>query len=148
MPNNPLEEKLAEQLHEWYLEACRRPESGFEFNPRAQEPYEALKEEQKFLDRYIAGKVFSLIQDSFIKGEASGLCEEHRKKIEEAFKEGQKVGEEKGREEIIEWAEKRRKKWNNDYIMEREFFQKIAREELDELLALLRPQEEEEPTKK
>lgn len=50
-------EKLAKKLHEWYLEACQKPESGMDFNPAAQEPYEALKETQKFLDRYIAGKI-------------------------------------------------------------------------------------------
>lgn len=54
-------EKLAEKLHEWYLEACQKPESGMDFNPAAQEPYEALKETQKFLDRYIAGKILPYI---------------------------------------------------------------------------------------
>ena len=54
-------EELAQRLHEWYLEACQQPESGMDFNPKAQEPYEALKETQKFLDRYIAEKVISFL---------------------------------------------------------------------------------------
>lgn len=68
-------EKLAKQLHEWYLEACQKPESGMDFNPNAQEPYEALKETQKFLDRYIAEKVLNLItqhQEEMVK--AFGGC--------------------------------------------------------------------------
>lgn len=52
-------ESLSKQLHEWYLEACQKPESGMDFNPKAQEPYEVLKETQKFLDRYIAKKVLT-----------------------------------------------------------------------------------------
>lgn len=55
-------EKMAEQLHKWYLEACQRPESGMDFNPAAQEPYEALKETQKFLDRYIAEKIINFYE--------------------------------------------------------------------------------------
>jgi hypothetical protein len=58
-----LAEEMAKQLHEWYLEACQRPESGMDFNPAAQEPYEALKETQKFLDRYIAAKVLVLLEE-------------------------------------------------------------------------------------
>ena len=54
-----------EQLHEWYLEACQRPESGMDFNPAAQEPYEMLKETQKFLDKYIADKINSKIEKDF-----------------------------------------------------------------------------------
>ena len=52
-------EKLAEQLHIWYLEACQQPESGMDFNPAAQEPYQLLPEGSKFLDRYIAQKVLA-----------------------------------------------------------------------------------------
>ncbi len=53
--------ELAEQLHIWYLEACQRPESGMDFNPKAQEPYELLPEGSKFLDKYIAEKIKSLL---------------------------------------------------------------------------------------
>ncbi len=56
-------EDVAQKLHSWYLEACLRPESGLDFNPAAQEPYEDLKETQKFLDRYIAEKVIALIKE-------------------------------------------------------------------------------------
>lgn len=65
-------EKLAENLHKWYLEACQKPESGMDFNPAAQEPYEALKETQKFLDRYIAEKILS---------EFSKLLQEERDRV-------------------------------------------------------------------
>ncbi len=49
-------EKMAKQLHVWYLEATRslNPKS---YNPRAQKGYEDLTEEQKEIDRYIALKV-------------------------------------------------------------------------------------------
>ena len=51
---------LAEKLHEWYLEATKKlnPES---FNPNAQESYDELTEEQKFIDKYIAQKIRELI---------------------------------------------------------------------------------------
>lgn len=53
------QENLARKLHEWYLEATARlhPES---YNPNAQKPYDAMTEEQKFMDRYIAGKIIEL----------------------------------------------------------------------------------------
>ena len=57
-------ETLAKKLHEWYLEACQKKESGMDFNPKAQEPYEGLKETQKFLDRYIAEKIIQLLEKS------------------------------------------------------------------------------------
>lgn len=49
-------EELARQLHEWYLEATRelKPEN---YNPNAQKPYDEMTEEQKFIDKYIAGKI-------------------------------------------------------------------------------------------
>jgi len=56
-------ERMAKQLHEWYLEACLKPESGMDFNPAVQEPYEVLKETQKFINLYIAEKII----DSFKK---------------------------------------------------------------------------------
>ncbi len=51
-------EQLAEQLHVWYLEASKElnPDN---YNPKAQKPYQELNEEQKELDRYIAGKILS-----------------------------------------------------------------------------------------
>lgn len=50
-------EKLAERLHIWYLEATKElhPES---YNPHAQKSYAELTEEQRFIDRYIAGKIY------------------------------------------------------------------------------------------
>lgn len=52
-------ETLARKLHGWYLEATARlhPES---YNPNAQKPYDDMTEEQKFMDRYIAGKIIEL----------------------------------------------------------------------------------------
>lgn len=49
-------ERLAELLHIWYLEATSKlhPES---FNKKAQKQYSELTEEQKFIDRFIADKV-------------------------------------------------------------------------------------------
>jgi hypothetical protein len=51
-------EQLAESLHVWYLEATRelKPES---FNPNTQKAYADLTEEQKFIDRFIAGKILA-----------------------------------------------------------------------------------------
>ncbi len=60
---NLREEELAQKLHEWYLEACQNPESGTDFNPEAQVLYKNLRESQKFLDRYIASKVLSLLSE-------------------------------------------------------------------------------------
>lgn len=57
------EEELAEKLHEWYLEACQDPESGTDYNPEAQVLYKNLRESQKFLDRYIARKIISLLSE-------------------------------------------------------------------------------------
>lgn len=74
-------EKLAEQLHIWYLEACQRPESGMDFNPKAQEAYENLPEGSKFLDRYIAKKILELLASNLER--VRGMVEEERcKKIE------------------------------------------------------------------
>ena len=49
-------EKMAKQLHVWYLEATRNlnPKS---YNSKAQKSYEDLTEEQKKIDRYIALRV-------------------------------------------------------------------------------------------
>ena len=53
-------EELAKQIHTWYLEASQKlhPES---INAEAQKSYEDLTEEQKFLDRYMAEKISSLL---------------------------------------------------------------------------------------
>ena len=50
------QEELAEQLHNWYLEAIKEldPEN---YNPDAQRKYADLREQQKFIDRYIAKKI-------------------------------------------------------------------------------------------
>jgi hypothetical protein len=54
-------EDLAEQLHLWYLEATKglNPKS---YNPQAQKSYQDLTEEQREIDRFIAGKILSLLQ--------------------------------------------------------------------------------------
>ena len=90
MKNEWEKEKLAQQLHEWYLEACQRPESGMDFNPAAQEPYEALKDTQKFLDRYIADKIIFLlvtrekqINEEFLNQKAN----QHDNEVRRQFKE-------------------------------------------------------------
>jgi hypothetical protein len=63
-------EDLAKQIHTWYLEASQKlhPES---FNPEAQKSYEDLTEEQKYLDRYLAEQIVSLLstQQAEIKRE-------------------------------------------------------------------------------
>lgn len=53
-------EDFAKQIHTWYLEASSKlhPES---FNPAAQKSYEELTEEQKYLDRYLAGKILVVL---------------------------------------------------------------------------------------
>ena len=53
-------EELSEKLHVWYLEGTEKldPEN---YNPKAQKQYADLNEEQKEIDRYIAGKVLAFI---------------------------------------------------------------------------------------
>ncbi len=53
-------EELAENLHRWYLEACKELKSE-SYNPNAQKSFAELTEEQKFLDRYIAEKLIQVI---------------------------------------------------------------------------------------
>jgi len=50
-----LREKIItpENLHKWYLEAITNLK-GESYNHNADKPYEALTEEQKFIDKYIA----------------------------------------------------------------------------------------------
>jgi len=55
-------EEMAKQLHLWYLEVTKKlsPDS---FNHKAQKEYEELTEEQKIIDRYIAEKIISKIEE-------------------------------------------------------------------------------------
>ena len=55
-------EKVAEQLHKWYLEATKllNPEN---YNSKAQKQYVNLNKEQKFIDRYIAERVNEKIKE-------------------------------------------------------------------------------------
>ena len=59
MTQNKDIEKIAYQLHGWYLEATARTPQG-DFNPKAQVAYGDLSEAQKDIDRYIAKKVLSI----------------------------------------------------------------------------------------
>lgn len=52
-------EKLAEQLHEWYLEATYQEDA--KYNIDAVVPYNDLPEGSKILDRYIAGKIIEML---------------------------------------------------------------------------------------
>lgn len=63
MTTNEQIEEMAEKLHDWYLEAIESLSKG-SFNPKAQVAYENLSEEQKYIDRYIAGKVLGLAKQS------------------------------------------------------------------------------------
>jgi hypothetical protein len=49
-------EELAEQLHEWYLQATKKlnPES---YNQKSQKPYRWLSEEQQSIDLFIADAI-------------------------------------------------------------------------------------------
>ena len=68
MPKQSQEEaeKLAEKLHEWYLEATKElnPKN---YNPNAQKQYHELNDEQKFIDRYIAMKALQSISQSAVE---------------------------------------------------------------------------------
>ena len=55
-------EKLAEQLHDWYLEATEQPDT--EYNYKAVVPYADLSDGQKAIDRYIAQKVTTAIEEA------------------------------------------------------------------------------------
>lgn len=50
-------EKLAKQIHIWYLEATKKDMKPGEFNPNAQKSYKAMTEAQRDIDRYIARKM-------------------------------------------------------------------------------------------
>ncbi len=63
-------EEVAEQIHNWYLEACKQlsPES---YNPKAQKSYADLTEEQKEMDRFLANKFIEALskQEKEIRSE-------------------------------------------------------------------------------
>jgi len=52
-------ERLAKELHGWYLEATKtmNPES---YNSNAQKSYEDLTEQQRGIDRFIAEKILTI----------------------------------------------------------------------------------------
>ena len=54
-------ETLARQLHEWYLEATLDLDP-LNYNANAQKDYDALSEEQKFIDRFIAKKILAAFE--------------------------------------------------------------------------------------
>jgi hypothetical protein len=55
-------EKLAEQLHIWYLEATHTIPSNA-YNMKAQVDYDELPEDQKHIDRYIASAILKLFNE-------------------------------------------------------------------------------------
>jgi hypothetical protein len=89
-------EKLAEQLHNWYLEAIRQIQKE-NYNTNADKPYSELTEEQKFIDRFIADKILTLlelkeegVEEDVIRGEEEAMGqyeEEARGRYEEMMRE-------------------------------------------------------------
>lgn len=59
-------EKMAEQLHDWYLEATSQPDAVY--NYKAVVPYADLSDGQKAIDRYIAQKVTTAIKEAYEAG--------------------------------------------------------------------------------
>jgi hypothetical protein len=59
-------EKLAEQLHIWYLEATHTIPSNA-YNMKAQVDYDELSEDQKHIDRYIASAILKLFKERIDK---------------------------------------------------------------------------------
>ena len=59
-------EKLAEQLHIWYLEACQDL-TGESYNALAQCEYKDLTNDQKDIDRLIAEKIIIKREESVQK---------------------------------------------------------------------------------
>ena len=59
--NQEIIEGLAELLHKWYLEATSTLNKQ-SYNENAQKPFSELTEQQKFIDRYIAGKVLEKVK--------------------------------------------------------------------------------------
>lgn len=66
-------EYLAQLIHNWYLEIVRTLRKG-SFNPDANKPFEALTEEQKTIDRFIAIKVLDLMEIDFGRGFSEGFA--------------------------------------------------------------------------
>jgi len=75
-PKKKAIEDTARQLHGWYLSATLKlnPEN---FNEKAQVQYDALNEEQKDIDRYIAEKILAVI---------IGIRREHKNAIEQIIR--------------------------------------------------------------
>jgi hypothetical protein len=59
-------EKLAEQLHIWYLEATHTIPSDA-YNMKAQVDYNELSEDQKHIDRYIASAILKLHKQEMLR---------------------------------------------------------------------------------
>jgi hypothetical protein len=59
-------EKLAEQLHIWYLEATHTIPSNA-YNMKAQVDYDELSEDQKHIDRYIASAILKLFKQEMLE---------------------------------------------------------------------------------
>ena len=78
-------ETMAELLHDWYPQATDKlkPES---YNQKAQIEYKDLTNEQKPIDRFIAGKVVTMIHE--VEDDAR---RDERAKILKAFQEGELV---------------------------------------------------------
>lgn len=49
-------EKLARKLHEWYREAIANLDPA-NYNANSDKEYEALNDEQRSIDRFLAGKI-------------------------------------------------------------------------------------------
>jgi len=77
-------EKLAEQLHEWYLEATYQEDA--KYNIDAVVPYNDLPEGSKILDRYIAGKIIEMFtsRDTYWKERVGEAVKAERDRIAEA----------------------------------------------------------------
>jgi len=60
-------EKLAEKLHEWYLEATKNLNLE-SYNPDAQKKYLELTDEQRYIDRFIANKILELQKTIELEG--------------------------------------------------------------------------------
>jgi hypothetical protein len=60
-------EKLAEQLHIWYLEAITSGVAGEQYNCNAVKEYKDLSEEQKNIDRYIAEAIIKLFKERMLE---------------------------------------------------------------------------------
>ena len=59
MIENQTTERMAQLLHDWYLEAIKDLDSSH-YNLAAKKPYTELSEQQKDIDRYIARKIIEI----------------------------------------------------------------------------------------